>query len=160
MKMLGGGEMDECPSSPSPLKINETLQYSPQHNAVTCSASPSITCIKYQFLIWYRSIKKLAYICIICTDGVECPIGLLWTPSNGSYLSVIPRERIYTLEDLDESSCAVRLNLSKELFVREGCPLTFQWRGKKATSTKFAYRALVQFGCHQHRHFVCSQGCP
>ena len=60
---------------------------------------------------------------------MECPIGLLWTSSNDN-LSLIRCERIYTLEELDEASCAVRLNLSKELFMKKDCPLTFQWRGK------------------------------
>ena len=63
------------------------------------------------------------------TDGMECPIGLLWTSSNGN-MSRIGSERIYTLEEFDEASCAVRLDLSKEHFIRKGCPLTFQWRGK------------------------------
>ena len=80
-------------------------------------------------IIWAYEQESNTSVHLYCTDGVECPIGLLWTSSNGN-LSLTGRERIYTLEELDEARCAARLNLSKELFMREGCPLTFQWRGK------------------------------
>ena len=58
-------------------------------------------------------------------------MAFLWTSSDGNS-SLISHERIYTLEELDEARCAVRLNLSKELFRRDGCPMTFQWRGIKS----------------------------
>ena len=62
---------------------------------------------------------------------MNCPVGLLWTSSDALVnSSLLCDEHIYTLEELDEAQCAVRLNLSKELFMRQGCPLTFQWRGK------------------------------
>ena len=61
-------------------------------------------------------------------------MALLWTSSDGNS-SPISNERIYTLEELDEARCAVRLNLSKELFARDGCPTTFQWGGIKSMHT-------------------------
>ena len=66
-------------------------------------------------------------------------MAFLWTSSNGSS-SPISNERIYTLEELDEARCAVRLNLSKELFMRDGCPTTFQWGGIKSMHT------VIHFG--------------
>ena len=67
---------------------------------------------------------------VMDAGGEECPIGLLWT-SSGREFSLLNKEHIYTLEDLDEAPCAMRLNLTKELFMKEDshCPLTFQWRG-------------------------------
>ena len=66
------------------------------------------------------------------TEGEECPIGLLWTSSEQN-LPLFRSERIYTLEQLNEAPCAVRLGLSKELFMKEDshCPLTFKWKSKQ-----------------------------
>ena len=61
-------------------------------------------------------------------------MALLWTSSDGNS-SLISNERIYTLEELDEARCAVRLNLSKEPFTSDGCPTAFQWGGIKSMHT-------------------------
>ena len=78
------------------------------------------------------------------TDGEECPVGLLWT-SSGYDQSLVVREQIYTLDELDGVPCALLLNISKELFVREGsrCPLTFQWRGEERERERERERVCV-----------------
>ena len=59
-------------------------------------------------------------------EGEYCPVGLIW----GQVPSEDP-EHFYTISELDQLSISVRLNLSKQNFVREGskCPQNFQWKG-------------------------------
>ena len=83
--------------------------------------------VEHQVSILGSKIAVTSWKYLHSIGGIECPVGLLWT-SGDANLSLVCDERIYTLDKLDEAQCAVRLNLSKELFMREGCPLTFRWR--------------------------------
>ena len=59
-------------------------------------------------------------------DGEECPVAILWHSGHAPHLN-----NFVTIEEVGEIQCTSRLNISKQIFAREGssCPQNFQWRG-------------------------------